>query len=127
MHPLHPPRILIGEAERIIALDVRRRLTRLGYAVVAIAGSGAEAMAQVQVHGPDLVVMDIGVPGEMTGLEAAARLWEAWKMLIVSVTASADEQTLTQATTPPPFIAVRKPFDAAQLRSALEQALPFLQ
>jgi CheY-like chemotaxis protein len=89
-----PPQILIVEDERIIALDLTRHLTRLGYAVVAIAGSGAEAL--VQVHGPDLVLMDIGLPGEMTGLEAAARIWEARKIPIIYVTASADAQTLTR-------------------------------
>ena len=52
-----PPQVLIVEDERIIALDLKRRLTRLGYAVVAIAGSGAEAIAQAQAHGPDLVLI----------------------------------------------------------------------
>jgi CheY-like chemotaxis protein len=122
-----PPQILIVEDERIIALDLKRRLTRLGYAVVAIAGSGAEAMAQVQMYGPDLVLMDIGLPGEMTGLEAAARIWEERKIPIVYVTASADEQTLAQARTPSPLLAIRKPFDVAQLHSTLAQALTALR
>jgi CheY-like chemotaxis protein len=105
--------ILSVEDKQIIALDLRRRLTRLGYAVLAMVGSGAKAMAQV--HGPDLVLMDIGVPGQMTGLEADARIWEALKVPIVYVTASVDAQTLAQASTPQSVLAVRKPFDATQL------------
>jgi CheY-like chemotaxis protein len=115
--------VLIVEDERIIALDLRRRLTHLGYAVVAMAGSAAEAMALARVHRPDLVLMDIGLGGEMTGLEAAARIWEVLKVPIVYVTAFADDQTLAQAKTPPPLLTVRKPFNAAQLQSAVAQAL----
>jgi two-component system, cell cycle sensor histidine kinase and response regulator CckA len=126
MH-MRPAQILIVEDERIIALDLRQRLTRLGYAVVAMAGSAAEAIAQAQVHGPDLVLMDIGLPGEMTGLEAAARIWEAQKIPIVYVTAFADAQTLGQARTPPPILAVRKPFDAAEIQSTLTHALMTLR
>jgi CheY-like chemotaxis protein len=118
-----PPQVLIVEDERIIALDLTRRLTRSGYAVVAIAGSGAEAIALAQTHGPDLVLMDIGLAGEMTGLEAAARIWEALKIPLVYVTAYTDEQTLARVRTPPPLLTVHKPFDAAELQSTLAQAL----
>jgi CheY-like chemotaxis protein len=99
----------------------------LGYAVVAMAGSAGEAIAQAQVHGPDLVLMDIGLPGEMTGLEAAARIWEAQKIPIVYVTAFADAQTLVQVRTPPPILAVRKPFDTAEIQSTLVHALMTLR
>jgi CheY-like chemotaxis protein len=124
---MRPPQLLIVEDERIIALDLRRRFTRSGYAVVAMAGSGADALQQAQVHGPDLVLMDIGLPGEMTGLEAAARIWEECQIPIVYVTASTDAQNLTQARTPAPLLAVRKPFDTAQLQSTLAHALAALR
>ena len=111
------------EDERIIALDLQQRLTRLGYAVVAIASSGAEAIGQVRVHGPDLVLMDIGLPGEMTGLEAAARIWEECQVPVVYVSVLADAPTLVRARTLPPLLAVGKPFGATQLRTTLAHAL----
>jgi CheY-like chemotaxis protein len=115
--------ILIVEDERIIAAELTRRITRLGYDVIATAGSGPEALKQARASCPDLVLMDIGLPGEMNGLEAGARIWEELKIPIVYVTAYADELTMTQARTPQPVLAVRKPFDVSQLRSTLEQAL----
>ena len=118
-----PTQILIVEDERIIATELSRRVTRLGYAVVAIAGSGAEAIEQARRGCPDLILMDIGLPGEMNGLEAGARIWEELKIPIVYVTAYADDQTIVQARTPQPVLAVRKPFDATQLRNTLEHAL----
>jgi CheY-like chemotaxis protein len=121
--PMAPARILILEDERIIAAELKRRLTRLGYDVVAIAGSGAEAIERACELSPDLVLADIGLPGGMSGLEAAARIWEECKIHVVYVTAYADEQTLTQVRTPAPLLAIRKPFDIRQLQSTLEQAL----
>jgi CheY-like chemotaxis protein len=115
--------ILIVEDERIIAAELSRRLTRLGYAVIAMVGSGAEAIHRARLGGPDLVLMDIGLPGEMNGLEAGARIWEELKIPIVYVTAYTDALTMEQVRTPPPVLTVRKPFDVAQLRTTLEQAL----
>jgi CheY-like chemotaxis protein len=115
--------ILIVEDERIIAAELTRRITRLGYTVVATAGSGVEAIERAQASCPDLVLMDIGLPGEMNGLEAGARIWEALKIPIVYLTAYADEQTMLEARTPPPILTVYKPFDVSQLRHTLEQAI----
>ena len=116
-------RVLIVEDERIIAAELTRRLTRLGYAVVAVAGSGSEAIEQARGGYPDLILMDIGLPGEMNGLDAGARIWEELKIPIVYVTAYADDQTVLQSKTPQPVLAICKPFDATQLRNTLEQAL----
>jgi CheY-like chemotaxis protein len=95
-------RILIVEDERIIAAELKKRLMRWGHAVVAVAGCGAEAIEKARELRPDLVLVDIGLPGAMTGLEAAAQIWEEHKTPVVYVTAHADEQTLAHAGTPPP-------------------------
>ena len=58
-----PAQILIVEDERIIAAELTRRITRLGYEVIATAGSGAEAIERAREGCPDLVLMDIGLPG----------------------------------------------------------------
>jgi CheY-like chemotaxis protein len=118
-----PAQILIVEDERIIAAELKRRLTRLGYAVVAIAGSGQEAVDRARTLCPDLVLLDIGLPGAMTGVEAGARIWEELKIPVVYATAYADEQTLAQVRTPQPVHIIQKPFNASQIRSTLEEVL----
>jgi two-component system, response regulator PdtaR len=118
-----PAQILIVEDERIIAVELKRRITRLGYAVVAIASSGAEAVERAQALCPDLVLMDIGLPGTMTGVEAGSHIWEELKIPVIYATAYADEQTLAQVKTPQPVLIIRKPFDPSQLRSTIEEAL----
>ena len=67
---------LIVEGERLIAAELSRPLTRPGCAVVAIAGPGAEALGRARALAPDLVLMAIGWPGGMNGIEAAAHIWE---------------------------------------------------
>lgn len=118
-----PARILIVEDERIIAADLRRHVTRLGYDVVGIAGSGRAAIEQAQTLHPDLILMDIGLPGDMNGLEAAGSIWEALHIPVVYVTAYVDAQTLGQVRTPAPVLVVRKPFDTRQLQTILVQVL----
>jgi CheY-like chemotaxis protein len=116
-------RILIVEDERIIAADLKRHITRLGYDVVGMVGSGRAAIEQAQTLCPDVVLMDIGLPGGMSGLEAAGNIWEALHIPVVYVTAYVDDQTLGQVLTPAPLLVVRKPFDARQLQTTLAQVL----
>jgi CheY-like chemotaxis protein len=116
-------RILIVEDERIIAADLTQRVNRLGFQVIATVGSGVEAIEQARQSRPDLVLMDIGLPGEIDGLEAGACIWGELQIPIVYVTAYADAQTMAQRRTPEPMFAIHKPFDASQIRATLEQAL----
>src|SRR5262245_21715369 len=57
--PVDAARILIVEDERLIAVDLQRRLTRLGYTVVGIVASGSQAIALAYQLRPNLVLMDI--------------------------------------------------------------------
>jgi CheY-like chemotaxis protein len=115
--------ILIVEDERIIALELARRLKQLGYTVVGMASSGTEAMQKAQALHPTLVLMDIGLTGAMTGMEAGEAIRTMLQIPVVYVTAYAPEhlQPLNQAFEPSLYI--RKPFDERQLRITLEQAL----
>ena len=107
-------RILIVEDERIVAAEFRRRLTRLGYLVVGMAVSGEEAIAEAQTLRPDLVLMDVGLQGPMTGMEAGAHIHAQLQIPVVYVTAYALEPTILH---------VRKPVDEQQLRTTLAQVL----
>ena len=56
-------RMFIVEDEHLIAQGLARRVTALGYTVVGLAASGEEAIAQAAGLQPDVVLMDIGLPG----------------------------------------------------------------
>jgi CheY-like chemotaxis protein len=67
-----PARIVIVEDEAIPALDVARRLRRLGYQVVAVASSGPQAVEYALTCDPDVVLMDIHLHGAMAKLAKAS-------------------------------------------------------
>jgi CheY-like chemotaxis protein len=62
-------KIMIVEDEAIVAEDLSRQLTNLGYDVVATAYSGEEAVEKVREIYPDLVLMDIVLAGKMDGIQ----------------------------------------------------------
>jgi CheY-like chemotaxis protein len=116
-------RILIVEDEHIIAWDLQRRLIRLGYAVLGLVSSGEEAIAQALELRPDLILMDIRLPGDMDGIEAAERIRAQLQTVIVYMTAYADEPTVQRATASGPVMLLRKPFSISELQEALERVL----
>jgi CheY-like chemotaxis protein len=88
-----PPRILIVEDEVLVARDLARRLTRLGYRLAGFAATAAEAVSHARELRPDVVLMDIHLRGDMDGIEAA-QVIGAWAPIpVVYVSAYADPAT----------------------------------
>jgi CheY-like chemotaxis protein len=116
------PQILLVEDELIVALDLTRRLTRLGYAVTRVA-SGAAAVAAADAHPPGLVLMDVRLPGAMDGLQAAAAIWARRPVPIVYLTGSTDPALLAAIQTPAPVLTLAKPFSAEALHDIVGRAL----
>ncbi|HET9223751.1 MAG TPA: response regulator, partial [Roseiflexaceae bacterium] len=79
------PRILIVEDEPEIADYLRRGLVFEGYAV-ELAGDGLAALAAARDRPPDLVVLDLMLPG-IDGLEVAKRLRAGGDIPIIMLTA----------------------------------------
>jgi CheY-like chemotaxis protein len=120
-------RILIVEDERLIALDLQRRLIQLGYTVVGNVASGAQAIAAALQLQPDVVLMDIRLQGEMDGIEAALRIHSAMPMPIIYLTAYVDESTRQRAQATSPWGFLRKPFHVRDLQAILNRYLGELQ
>ncbi|MGD9765871.1 MAG: response regulator [Candidatus Binatia bacterium] len=118
-----PATILVVEDQAIVALDIKMTLTSLGYAVPDVATSGADAIGKVAALRPDLVLMDIHLPGAIDGIEAADAIRERFDVPVVYVTAYADPATLERARITEPYGYVLKPFEDAELRASVEMAL----
>jgi CheY-like chemotaxis protein len=116
-------RILIVEDERLIAVDLQRRLTRLGYAVVALAASGAEAIQKALALCPDVVLMDIRLQGDMDGVEAAQQIHASTAIPVVFMTAYVDEDTQQRIRATSPWSCLYKPFATNEVQSVLEHVL----
>src|SRR5580704_4994528 len=66
--------ILVVEDELVVANDIRLTLERAGYTVCGIARSYASAMDMINLNPPTLVLLDIFLKGEQTGIDVAAQL-----------------------------------------------------
>lgn len=117
------PRIMVVEDESIVAQDLVETLEELGYIVPAVAASGEDAVARATETKPDLVLMDIRLRGQMSGIDAALRLRSTMQLPVVFLTAYADDETLAHAQDAEPFGYLLKPFTARGVHSAVVIAL----
>ena len=117
------PTLLIVEDERIIALDLRRRVEKFGYTVCDVVSTAAEAVSAAEKYLPDIVLMDIMLNGERDGTDAAVDVKERFGIPVVFLTAYADEQTLKRAKRAEPVGYVLKPFKERELYTTIEIAL----
>lgn len=115
-------KVLIVEDESIVALDIRHRLSRLGYEIVDVAVSGEDAVAAAERLCPDIVLMDIMLEGDMDGTEAAGIIAERFDLPVVYITAYTDDETLRRVKRTQPFGYLIKPFKDREVYAAIEMA-----
>jgi PAS domain S-box-containing protein len=116
-------KILIVEDERTTAVVISHFLNRLNYSVVGMVSSGEEAIKMVEEKNPDLVLMDIGLEGEMDGIEAAAIIKKKFDAPVIFLTAYSDDNSIARAKETEPYGFLVKPFEQSDLNSTLEIAI----
>ncbi|MDO8178012.1 MAG: EAL domain-containing protein [Undibacterium sp.] len=114
-----PSRVLIVEDESIVALDLQRRLVRLGYDVPRVAASHDQALKAVNDTFPDIVLMDINISGDIDGIDTAAKL----DVPVIYLTAYSEEKTLQRAKATKPYGYLVKPFSERELHATIQMAL----
>src|SRR5436309_436948 len=115
--------VIIVEDEGVVALDLKRRLERMGYSVAAQASGGREAVEKVRETAPDLVLMDISLGEDLDGIEAGEIIRGRLHVPVVYLTAHSDRATLERAKATEPQGYVLKPFRDRELQIAIEMAL----
>jgi signal transduction histidine kinase len=118
----HAARLLIVEDEHLVALDLQRRLQRMGHDT-SVAYTGEEAVEQTATRSFDLILMDIKLSGHIDGIEAARTIRNAFDIPIVYVTAYADNRTIERARYTDPYGYIVKPFQERELKATIEMAL----
>lgn len=120
--PVTPPlRLVVAEDEPIIRLDLVECLSDEGYEVVASTGRGDEVLALVEQHEPDVVMLDIKMPG-IDGIEAADLITDRRLAGVVILTAYSQRELIERATHAGALGYLVKPWQRHDLIPAIEIA-----
>jgi DNA-binding response OmpR family regulator len=116
-----PTRVLVVEDDRTVAEVVTRYLEREGFAVESV-GDGQEALARADAQLPDLVVLDIMLPG-LDGLEVCRRLRSRAPIPVVMLTARGSEEDKVLGLELGADDYVSKPFSPRELTARVKAVL----
>ena len=103
--------VLVVEDENTVAKYIQKSLKRLGYAVAAVSSSGEDAIQKASETDPDLVLMGIGLRGDMDGVETAQEIRHRLQVPVVYVSGYADGDTFQRAKLAEPFGYIIRPFE----------------
>ena len=112
--------IYIVEDERIVALDIRNSVISIGHSLVGISSSGEDCLEKLKTVKPDLILMDINLAGELSGIETVEIINETMNIPIVFLTAYSDDETLNEIKKGGYYGYITKPFKELKLKTEIE-------
>jgi response regulator NasT len=116
-----PVRVVIAEDEAIIRLDLKETLEAEGYDVVGDCGRGDAAIELVRELRPDVVILDIKMPG-LDGIETCRQISLERDAAVVILTAFSQRDLIEQARDAGALAYLVKPFSRRELVPAVEIA-----
>jgi two-component system, response regulator PdtaR len=117
-----PRRVLIAEDEALIRLDLKEMLEESGYEVVGEVADGQQAIELTEQLRPDLVILDVKMPG-LDGISAAEKIVEAATAPVIMLTAFSQRDLVERAAEAGAMAYLVKPFDKSDLIPAIEVAI----
>lgn len=122
MQSLH---VLLVEDDRSAALDVEMLLDEMGLKLVAVKDNAKDALQYIYDEQPDLIILDLELKGEKTGLDIANEI-DHLRIPIIFTTSYKDKTTFERAKSTYSFGYLVKPFNKLSLQSTIEQAVKML-
>lgn len=115
-------RILIVDDDKTTAKQLNKMLETLNYEVAGIAEDGLSAVETALSASVDLILMDIVLPKNIDGIEAAERIQKKKKLPIIFITVYDKEEFFERAKTSNPAAYILKPFNERELELAIALA-----
>jgi len=115
--------ILIVEDESILAIGMEYSLEKFGYEVSGIETTYEGALKHVKEYKPDLVIMDIKLKGDKTGIDAAKIIWKELKIPIIFLSSYHNEKMIQEAMLCEPYAYLLKPCREKELQLAIQTTL----
>lgn len=116
-------RVLIVEDDEIIVRVLISMLRDNGFILQTPVNSGEQAIEQVAAERPDIVLMDIDLAGEMSGIKTAAELFNLFTIPVIFVTGHDEHTIFEKAIRSLPFGFLLKPVNPNLLVSSIHVAL----
>ncbi|MEO1261821.1 MAG: response regulator [Bacteroidota bacterium] len=113
--------ILLVEDSPSFAFEVEMLIEEMGYELLDTVDNAEDALAAIDKYHPDLILMDIGLKSNLTGLDVA-NLIKHLKIPIIFTTSYNDQETYKKAQESHIYGFLVKPFDRLSLQSAIENA-----
>jgi AmiR/NasT family two-component response regulator len=117
-----PFNVVIAEDEALIRLDLREMLEEEGYVVAGEASDGETAVQLAEQLKPELVIMDVKMPG-LDGISAAERITANQVAPVIILTAFSQRDLVQRASEAGAMAYLIKPFTKADLVPAIEVAV----
>ncbi len=117
------PRIVIVDDDVFLSMVLEENLNSIGYDVVGAAVTGTAAIEMARETKPDLILMDIVLPGKPDGIDAARQIISELDIPVVFITGHKQTELLNRAKAAQPFGYVLKPFHEIQLKAVIDIAL----
>lgn len=115
-------KILIVDDEETVRYSFRKLFREPGWEIIE-AANGLEAISAIKKEAPDLVLMDIEMPG-LNGLEAIQRVKSLMPQLpVIIMTAFGTSERVIAAMKYGAFEYLEKPFDVARLKAVISEAI----
>ncbi|MBU1065383.1 PAS domain S-box protein [bacterium] len=102
---------------------MEEHLVSMGYEVLGSATSGEEAIDLARRLRPDIILMDIVMPGKLDGIDASERIKAELNIPVIFLTAYADDKFVNRAKNTEPFGYILKPFQEKEIKAAIEIAI----
>ena len=112
--------ILIVEDESIVGMNAEFFLKSVGHNVLDVVQSGENALKLLETVKPDLIIMDIALHGDMSGIATTRIINEKYDLPVVYMTSHSDTATQGEISKTGHFGVLLKPFDINQLKDLIE-------
>lgn len=116
-------KILIVEDDESYCLILERLLVKHGFEVTDTVTTGEKALESITRQIPDLVLMDVMLPGKIDGIEAGGKILEKWSIPVIYISAVYNEDVVERAAKTLPYAYLHKPVERHQVIAEIKLAL----
>jgi two-component system, response regulator PdtaR len=115
--------ILIVEDDPTLSGMIAEYVKEYGYNIVGVCNNGHDAIKTVFEYPVDLILMDVGIEGELDGIETASKIKDLFSVSLIYITGQCDDNLLKRASLTEPNAYLVKPFKQEDIKSNIEMAI----